>query len=189
MKLYSYIVMFLIILLVSCNSNSSEKNKLHKNLDKKERLSTENLHNIFNKNYTNVNELTPFKSFKETRGSLIDLGKKERQFGIQEIKGDNKTILLLEKLTYKDTLRPTFKILDTLEFKNLERNKYLIFCKCYQNNSLNKRIVSIVDTTGNPYPEYFKKIEKVWKINFQKGKFKEIKSPRNIKCANEDFGA
>ena len=139
--------------------------------------------NIFEQKFRNLNEIAAFKDFEEIESSVMDLGNDDYRYGFNYIKNDSISVLIFEEILDQDQKLKKFRILDTLEIRNLKEFELLIFGLCSQDEKFDGQIAAVVNSLDNK-SENFDKIKRAWKANVVIHKFEEIKNIKGIKCIN-----
>jgi len=198
-----YIVIIL-ILSCGCEENYTKKNKIE--IQEKKEISynkksepTENKktvlveqnfnESIFEKVYIKHTEINSLKEYDGIQSTVIDLGKTEFEYGIEEIRKGDSIVLLFERLINDGKPIPKSKILDTILINNLKENEFISLGLCQKNKVYDGQILAIIERTKNDSDlEYHSNVIKAWKADVESKKFEMITELKEIECVNESFG-
>jgi len=132
--------------------------------------------------YRNIDELRPFKGYKEQEGVLLEPTK--NKYSISRISNGKNDIILLDKCTNSNTI-VHYKILDILTVGAIHKNQDIIFSSCSIKDHRTDKLIALVKRVNS---DKFKTIYKAWVVNSKTNKIEQI-SVRNLSCINNDFDA
>ena len=132
--------------------------------------------------FSNYKELALFREYKKVSDTSYIRTGTEPSHRITQLKRNDETIILFNKIIRNKENQEVLSILDTLKINHLPEAYYITIGYCEKENFLPEEIIAIVEKTEN---DTIQNIKKAWRANSETGIIEEISSLDNIDCLKE----
>ena len=133
-------------------------------------------------NFHQINALADYNKISDT--SFYDNKFYEPIYGIKHLQNQTHNLILFNSISRDSFNDITYKILDTLEIKNLNTTEVISIGYCEFNEDHNNNLISIVDKTDSLY---IQNIKKIWQANTTTHKIEPISDFTTVSCIKESY--
>lgn len=109
-------------------------------------------------------------------------------FGLLHFKTGKKDLVIYSSIKYDSISNRSFKILDTLQLLNLNKNEFLTmgYCELDIKNEDNGNVIALVEKVESKNM-FIKKVNKAWIANPNSGKIEPLQNHERVDCINEFY--
>ncbi|WP_324720411.1 hypothetical protein [Salinimicrobium sp. HB62] len=162
-------------LTISCqeNSKTSEEAIAHNN-------------DLLSMTFKDFREIEIFEKYEKAFDTAIYTGGWEDDFRLLHLRETNENLVLFYKVVdrQQNTGENTFRVLDTLQIRNLRQDEEIIIGYCYNQNYYEGELVAVAEKTDSLVAQ---KILKVWRANPASGAVEAVENFKGIICLSLDY--